>query len=416
MVHIRPFRALRYNPDVVGDLRRVIAPPYDVIDAAAQEQLYQQSPYNIVRLILGKQFPDDTEQNSRYTRARRDFDAWCEDRALRADEEPALYLIEHTFSDQGTMRSRLGCIALLGLDDETVRSVYKHEATLAAPKADRTKLLEAVPANLSPIFCLYPDAGGAIQAALQGAAKAAPVAEAALANEVVRLWAITDSALIAQVQRHLATVAVLIADGHHRFEVACSKRAQYPAVMAYFVSMEDPALVMRPIHRILQHAGGVDGRAVRELCLVEPAGHLDGLAQWLSDARQEGRFGWYDGRALSRVAVTDAALAQWRKAPTVAPALATLDVSLLHGLILPRLGVAAGSIRYTASSADALAAVDRGEGTGAWLLRRMPLAEVFALASKGFTLPPKSTYFYPKVLSGLTINPRTNCFSPRLRS
>jgi len=409
MVHVRPFRALRYNPEVVGDLSRVIAPPYDVIDAKAQEQLYQQSPYNIVRLILGKQYPDDTQQNSRYTRARHDFDAWCEGGALRLDKAPALYLVEHTFSDQGQARSRLGCIALLGLDDDTVHSVYRHEATLAAPKADRTKLLEAVPANLSPIFCLYPDAGAAVQAGLQRATKAAPLAQAMLANETVRLWAVTDSAVVQQVQRHLATVAVLIADGHHRFEVACSKRAQYPAVMAYFVSMEDPALVMRPIHRILQYPGGVDGRAVRELCTVEPAGHLDGLTQWLSDARGEGRFGWYDGRGLSRVAVTDAALARWRTAPAVAPALAMLDVSLLHGLIFPRLGVQADSIRYTASSADALAAVDRGEGTGTWLLRRMPLAEVFALASKGFTLPPKSTYFYPKVLSGLTINPHPNC-------
>ncbi len=409
MVQVRPFRALRYNPQIVGELRRVIAPPYDVIDAQGQEQLYQQSPHNIVRLILGKQYPDDTEQNSRYTRARHEFDAWCEGGALRLDKAPALYLVEHTFSDQGQARSRLGCIALLGLDDDTVRSVYRHEATLAAPKADRTKLLEAVPANLSPIFCLYPDAGGTIQAALQGAAKAAPVAEAALANEAVRLWAITDTAVVQQVQRHLASVAVLIADGHHRFEVACSKRAQYPAVMAYFVSMEDPALVMRPIHRILHHAGGLDARVLRELCLVEPVPSLEALTPWLSDAHGAGRFGWYDGRTLSRVAVTDAALAQWRKAPTVAPALATLDVSLLHGLILPRLGVAAGNIRYTASSADALAAVDQGKGTGAWLLRRMPLADVFTLASNGLTLPPKSTYFYPKVLSGLTINPHTNC-------
>lgn len=408
MVQIRPFRALRYNPDVVGELSRVIAPPYDIIDATAQEQLHQRSAYNVVRLILGKQCADDTERNSRYTRARHDFDAWCQSGALRTDDIPALYLIEHTFSDHGTTRSRLGFIALLGLDDETVRSVYRHEATLAAPKADRTKLLEAVPANLSPIFCVYPDAGGTVQMALQRATKAAPVAEAALANDTVRVWALTDPALIQQVQRHLATVAVLIADGHHRFEVACAKRAQYPAVMAYLVSMEDPALVMRPIHRILQHPGGIDGRALRERYEVEPVPHLDALTQWLSDRHGQGRFGWYDGHALSRVTVTDAGLAQWRASPAVAPALAMLDVSLLHGLILPKLGVCADSIRYTASSSDALASVDKGEGTGAWLLRGIPLAEVFALASKGLTLPPKSTYFYPKVLSGLTINPHIN--------
>lgn len=404
MVKISSFSALRYRPDAVGDLSCVIAPPYDVIDAAAQDALYRRSPYNIVRLILGTQSPGDTDDDNRYTRARKDFDAWCRDGVLQADAAPALYVIEHTFSIDGRTHARMGFIALLGLDDQTRRSVHRHEATLAAPKADRTKLLEAVPANLSPIFCVYPDAQGMVQEVLRQTMRGRPVAEAGLAQERIRMWALTDSALIQRVTGHFAATAVLIADGHHRFEVACSKRSQYPAVMAYFVAMHDPALIMRPIHRILQHPGGIPAAALRELCQVTPS-TLEAVVRWLGDHQAPARFGWYDGRTVSQMTVAEPAMRQWLAAPSVPGPMAGLDVSVLHGLLLPRLGVDAGSIRYTASAVEAAAAVDRGEGTGAWLLRPIDLANVYTLASQGFSFPPKSTYFYPKVLSGLTINP-----------
>ena len=156
---LEPFRALRYQPERVQGLSRVLAPPYDVISPAQQDALYHASPYNAVRLILGKQAPTDTDADSRYTRARRDFDAWRASGVLSQDAAPALYLIEHTFPQDGQRRTRLGFLALLRFTDPIERAVYRHEATLAAPKVDRTKLLEAIPANLEPIFCVYPDAG-----------------------------------------------------------------------------------------------------------------------------------------------------------------------------------------------------------------------------------------------------------------
>jgi len=245
MAAIRPFGALRYTPDVVGDLSRVIAPPYDVISEDEQERLYQASPYNIVRLTLGKQCSQDTEADNRYTRAQRDFEAWCQQGILQRDPQPALYLLEHTFVQDGQRRTRLGFLALLDFTDPIERAVYRHEATLAAPKTDRTKLLESVPANLEPIFCVYPDEGGALQARLQQLCARPPLADASLDEEQVRMWAVADPQDVAAIQRALASVAVLIADGHHRFEVALAHRDRYPAVMSYFVSMEDPALLLR---------------------------------------------------------------------------------------------------------------------------------------------------------------------------
>ena len=407
MVTIRPFRALRYNPELISDLGRVLSPPYDVIDADEQERLYQVSPYNIVRLILGKSSPRDTDQDNRYTRARRDFDAWQESRVLSRDPTPALYLIEHTFAEDGHARSRVGFIALLELGDAVERAVYRHEATLAAPKHDRMKLLETVPASLEPVFCVYPDAGGAMQARLRALiAGAAPTAHATMSGETIRVWAMTEPSVIQELGRALARVAVLIADGHHRFEVAYAQRARCGALMSYFVSMAEPSLVVRPIHRLVTLGPKATPEILEPLCRIEPFTDLAAVIRWLEDDQGErGRFGYYDGRALYGLTVRPDRAARWLMAPTVPLPLATLDLSLLHGLVLPELGVDKDDIRYTADATQAVQAVDRLDAESAWLLRGIPLAQVYALASQGLTLPPKSTYFYPKVPSGLTIHP-----------
>jgi len=403
---IQPFRALRYNPDVVRDLGSVLAPPYDVISPEEQERLHQRSPYNVVRLTLGRSSPSDTDAENRYTRSQREFAAWRDRRVLRADPAPAIYLTEQRFGNDGSTRSRLGFIALLELDDAVERAVYRHEATLEAPKHDRTRLLEAVPANLEPIFCVVQDAQGELQALVQAlTAEAAPTAQAAFQEETVRVWALTQPRAIQELARRLASSSVLIADGHHRFEVALAHRHRYGALMTYFVSTADPSLVVRPIHRIVQYEGKADLSALGEACTLEPAATLDSLMRWL-EAGDDGRFGYYDGQALARVTLRAEPLARWLMAPPVPLAVAALEVSLLHGLLLPLL-LPNGRPRcaYTAEASAALAAVERGDGRAAWLLRAIPLAQVFALAAQGLALPPKSTYFYPKVPSGLTINP-----------
>ena len=399
MVGLHPFRALRYNPDLVSALTPVIAPPYDVIGPQEQDQLYASSPYNIIRLTLGKQSAADTEQDNRYTRARRDFDAWRRARILIEDATPAVYPIDHVFSDGRSTQSRLGFIGLLELTEQTPQSIHRHEATLAAPKADRTKLLKAVPAHLEPIFCIYPDEGGAIQAALRAITqRAIPTAQAAWQGNTVRLWAVSDAQVIETLRRHLSHAALLIADGHHRFEVAYAHRQRVTTLMSYFVSMADPALVVRPIHRVQE--APLSLQQLGALATLTPTATLDeALAALEQGCGQQGRFGYFDGHAFYDVTVRPERLAEWLRQPSVPQAIAMLDVSILPGMLLPP----GTPLHYTADATQAVRDVREGRGHSAWLLRGIPLLQVYSLASQDQLLPPKSTYFYPKVPSGLTM-------------
>lgn len=409
MVAIQPFCALRYDLERGLDLSQVIAPPYDVISPEEQERLHQRSPYNVVRLTLGKASSADTDADNRYTRARAAFDQWRREGILRQDRHPTLYLLEQAFADAGRTQTRLGFLALLAFEGAAEGRVFRHEATLAAPKADRTKLLEAVPASLEPIFCVFPDEGGSIQALLREWSRSAPTVETVWEGRPVRLWAVTDPRAVESLTGRLASAAVLIADGHHRFEVAYAHRATHPALMSYFVSMADPALAVRPIHRLVS-TPGVSAEALRRFCRMEPAGDLAALTGWLERvpegmAGTTSRFGYYDGKGLFQASVSPEAAAQWLIAPPVPLPVAALDVAVLHGLILPGIGLRDGAaVRYEADAAQAVASVDRGKASSAWLLRGIPLSQVYALASQGMSLPPKSTYFYPKVPSGLAFH------------
>jgi uncharacterized protein (DUF1015 family) len=404
MVAIHPFCALRYNPALIPNLGEVLAPPYDVISHEEQEQLYTASPYNVVRLILGKQYPADTEADSRYTRSQRDFKAWSNARVLARDPVPAIYLIEHTFHTEQGRFARLGFIALLQLEDTPTRSVHRHESTLQAPKTDRTKLLDAVPANLEPIFCVYPDEGGSVQSFLKKLCQSSPITQATLKGDEVRVWAITEPDALQALAHHLKPVSVLIADGHHRYEVAYAHRHQYGALMAYFVSMAEPALVVRAIHRVVAAESANALAMLRTLCVVSPANDLPSLLQWLERDESSGHFGYYDGKALYALTLKPDRLAQWLLTPPLPMPIALLDVSILHGFVLPSLGMRDAEVRYTAAGSEAIALADRNRGS-AWLLRALPLQQIYALAAQGLMLPPKSTYFYPKVFSGLAINP-----------
>ena len=407
MVAIAPFRALRYNADLVGSLSRVIAPPYDVISPREQDELYDASAYNVVRLIYGKQFPDDTEYANRYTRATATFEEWCRRRILVRDEAPALYLVEHAFAWQGQAFRRLGFIALLEFHGSVPEQVLRHEATFEAPKTDRSRLLEAVRANLSPVFCIAPDPQQRVYPLLKQVSQdQRPLATAHFRDEQIRLWAITDPERIQIVKEQLAGASVLIADGHHRFEAACSRRHLCGAVMSYFALLEDPALMIRPIHRVVHitpEAKDAWRMRLETLCTLEPAPSLEHVTRWLATGEGHGRFGYSEQGRCSTVTLREDVLATWLLRASVPLALAGLDVTMLHEVMLGPPG-ANHLCRYTPDPAQAVEMAQQ-EGDCAWLLRAIPLPQVFALAAQGFTLPQKSTYFYPKVLSGLCINP-----------
>jgi len=408
MVAVAPFRALRYDVDVVGDFDRVVAPPYDVISPDDQARLYDASPYNVVRLILNREQPGDTPQENRYTRARREYDAWGAAGALRRDEAPSLSLLEHAFVWEGRALRRLGFLGLLQLDGAVDGSVLRHEATLASPKTDRAKLLEAVPANLSPIFCVYPDRERRLQRLLEAAAQeGSPLATARIGEDVVRVRSLTDAGLHQHVAELLSDTNVLIADGHHRFEVARANRTRYGAVMTYFVSMEDPGLLVRPLHRIVPRGTGrMPARlsALAPWCRLEPDRDAASVLAWLNATSAEGAFGCYAEDRWHRVTIGESRVAQWLMNPTVPLPIAGLDVVMLHQLIFPALGMGDG-LSYTPDPAVAAEAVARGSAEAAWLVRGVPIDRVFAIAEQGVTLPPKSTFFHPKVPSGLAFNP-----------
>jgi uncharacterized protein (DUF1015 family) len=413
MVAIAPFRALRYNLERAGDLSVVVAPPYDVISPEQQAQLYAASPYNIVRLILGRRAPADTETDNWYTRAKRDFQAWQQARVLVRDEAPAVYLYEHAFDWEGQRLRRLGCVARLSLDDASVAQVLAHESTFEGPKADRARLLDMMEANLSPIFCVVPDPQQQAQTLMRGWADAQPpLAAARVEGDQVRLWAVTDAAAIGRLQRLMAPASLLIADGHHRFAVAFAKRARFGTVMIYVSCLEDPAVRVRPIHRVVRLSALAQTEWVTRLgglCDLTPASSQAVLTRWLESHDAQGRFGCYIGGGWYQVQVREEVLANALLRPTVAPPLAGLDVTLLHQVLLPRLqgGAAANGLEcaYTPDASQAAAMVDRREGDCAWLLRGLPMAQLWALARQGVRLPQKTTYFYPKLLSGLFINP-----------
>lgn len=419
MVAVSPFRALRYDAGRVGGLSRVIAPPYDVISPEQQEELYAASPYNVVRLIFGKQAPSDHDGDNRYTRAKADFDAWRASGVLVREPQPAVYLCEHAFLWDGVPYRRLGCIARLEFDDETPRQVLAHEATFEGPKADRAKLLEAVRAHLSPVFCIASDGGETLAAQWRRHCDAAsPAAEARLSarlgggvgdqEEIVRLWVVREAQAMAAMQEAFRAATVCIADGHHRFAVAYAHRHLCHGVMTCFSWGDDPALRLQPIHRVTR-VGEAAAQALERLAVCEPAAGPEELLPWVVSAGALGRFGVYRQGRCFRVTVRPERLAAWQKRGSAgSPGLSSLNVSVLHQLLLPELlapGADAEAVCYTPHPAQAMAMADGSASAWAWFVPPIGVRRVVELAREGIRMPQKTTYFYPKVLSGLVINP-----------
>ncbi|MGB9826248.1 MAG: DUF1015 domain-containing protein, partial [Desulfofundulus sp.] len=270
MAEIKPFRGLRYA-DGVGPLADLVTPPYDVIDAKAQDDYYQRHPYNIIRLEYGKVYPGDDESNNRYTRAAADFNAWREKGVLVPEKSPALYLYEQEFSVGGKRLVRSGMTCAVKLEPYEKGVVLPHEETLPRHKADRLALMRACRANFSPIFGLYADAEMTVDNLLRSQAGRSPDLEFTGENgHGHRLWVVTDPGVIKQVQQAMADRRIFIADGHHRYETALAysrERRQeegnpaepgpYDYVMMTLVNLYDPGLVVLPTHRLVRNVEGL---------------------------------------------------------------------------------------------------------------------------------------------------------------
>jgi uncharacterized protein (DUF1015 family) len=413
VVAAAPFQALRFNPAVVGDLASVTAPPYDVISDEARDALEARSPYNTVRLILARGGREDPSQ---YDQVAKLVAAWHDEGALLLDPTPALYLYEETYRVRSQARVQRGVLASVALDDSGTW-IVPHERTMAAPVADRLRLLEATAVNLSPVFGVY--AGAGVPAAVLHQVTAThPALDCADETGVRhRLWPVADPDRIAAWRERMTSQRVLIADGHHRYRTSLAYRDSMGAanggrpgpwdeVLMFLVDADLHGPAVLAIHRLL---ADLDGAAV--LAGLEgdfdarPAPSAAAAAAELDRLPAEAvAFGLYaGGRGWLLVARDPAALAAeaGRDRPL-------LDVEVLHGPVLgKRLGVSdfEGRVAYESDLAAAVAKVDQGAAASLIILRPAPFAAVAEIAAGGETLPQKTTYFYPKPRDGLVLRP-----------
>ena len=438
MPEVRPFRALRFDRSVVGDPGLVVAPPYDVIGPDLRATLEARHPANIVRLDLPVEATGD-EPEDRYRRAARTLAAWRSDGTLRKDPHPSVYVYEQAFVVPGTdvERTQRGFFARLRLEPFGPESgVLPHERTLAGPREDRYKLLRATGVNTSPVVALFEDGSGVTAKRLATAAAGPPDLEAIDDDGVRhRLWAVpadgegVSAETAAGLMSSAAAHPVTIADGHHRYETAlqyrderrmsrsCEEDPAFDYLLTLFLEWTGEPLTVLPTHRLLRGIGEdgvarlIDG--LPELFEVERLGSAETLVRRFEGAGLaeggHGRFGLWTRQGGAFLTARRDAFEPYL--PPGGSALRALDVTLL-GVALDRLAgidadaVRSGAIDYTKSVAEAITAVRAWAGVdAAFLLEGTPVASISAVAQAGDVMPQKSTYFYPKALSGLVINP-----------
>jgi len=430
MPDVRSFRGVRYDIARVGTLADVVAPPYDVIDPSLQDQLYSASPQNIIRLELNREEPGDSDTENRYTRAARFLREWLRDGFLHAEDHPALYVYQQTFEVEGTTYVRNGFFARVRLEPFGEGRIYPHEQTLAGPKADRLSLYKATGFNLSPIFGLYPDPEQAVRKAIEaGIRDATPLEATDHLGVVNRLWVVTDSQTQSIVQGLLADKPVFIADGHHRYETGLKYREELIAegrnpgsddpanfCLMMLVGMSDPGLIILPTHRLVSGFPGITSRTLAEKLSPEFEVQILGKGEdacravWkaIEEAGDQDLLGfgtvaddeWMLARLRSDVAMD-------RLAPKHSPEWRSLGVSILQELVLrDRLGDSGTpTCRYVHLLDEVLGDVAANGCDIACLVPPARMEHVETIASNLETMPPKSTYFYPKLLSGLVLNP-----------
>ena len=434
MAAIRPFRALRYNTTDPLSVALVTAPPYDCINAEEQEELYRTHPHNIVRIILGKGTPVDTDKHNRYTRAASLMTKWRQTGILVRDQHPALYFYQQEFDIEGKTYLREGFLARVGLEEFAAGKIFPHEETMPGPKEDRLKLMRTTQANTEPIFGLFPDPQNEITALFHAAGKSCdPLAQTVDGNGIVhRLFACTDMVVIKRVADAMAARPIFIADGHHRYETALAYKHECEAagesvgpehpvagILMLCVSMHHPGLAVLPTHRILSGLPSLTAERLRKATaehfdwqelvgaeatsprvdghLRESRGHAFGL--WTRDTSKAFILTLRDPKIMDQLAADHSKA--WRK----------LDVAILERVLLkndlphavdpadkPRLS-------YAHLSQQAFDAVHEDGADAAIILRPLPVQSLQDVASQGERMPAKSTYFYPKAISGLVINP-----------
>jgi uncharacterized protein (DUF1015 family) len=433
MADVHPFRGWRYDLGQVGDLSDVTAPPYDVISPEQQRDLYERHPCNVIRLILNRDEPGDTDPEARYKRAAKFLRHWQSEGILLPDHEDALYVYHQEFDWEGRRYVRKGFLARVRIEEFGRGKIYPHEQTLSGPKADRLALTKACRMNLSPVFGLYPDPNGEANEQLDAAIQGMTPLEAVDHLGVIhRMWPVTQVSVINEVRAQLRPAPIFIADGHHRYETANTYRSWLieqgqhrgdsdPSdfVLMMLVGMSDPGLAILPTHRLVSGIPNLSSdhlaRALSPNVSVESMGRGAEAAHrlWkrieLDDGQDVFGFGtasdgeWSFARVLDASPMAKLAADQseeWR----------ALGVSLLHKLVIDHLlkreyPGASPQFKYVHLLEEATDAIGAKTCDLACLVPPARIDHVETIASKFEKMPPKSTYFYPKLLSGLVFNP-----------
>ncbi|MBI4594871.1 MAG: DUF1015 domain-containing protein [Candidatus Tectomicrobia bacterium] len=440
MPHILPFRGTFYNKEKLSNLFSVLAPPYDVISPEEQDDLYATDEYNIIRIILGKDYPEDNHAENRYTRAAKYLQTWKREDILIKDSSPSIYVYEQQFNLKlGGMRIRRGFFCLTQLEEFEQGSILPHEHTFSEPIADRYRLLQACLSNFNPVFALYPDEENHLDRYLERARENYPLVDFWDGQGMRHtIWPLRDPAMIKELAESLEKKRVFIADGHHRYETALKFRNQsresgryakganfFDYTMFYYTNIYSPGLAILPVHRLIksisQPSFAKFEELLREFFFIEPltfnyADHseLGGMIGQNLAERQAHSFHSfivYTGakRFLLLTLKSDGALNR-DEFLAVEPELRKLDLVILHRLIIQRLlpgshQAANGEmVFYTPSEELAIAKVDSAEFQLAFFVNSVPVKVLMTLAESGLRLPHKSTFFYPKLLSGLVIN------------
>lgn len=431
MAEIRPFCGIRYDQSKVGDMAAVICPPYDIITPRMQQELYHQSQYNFVRVEFGRELPQDDDIDNKYTRAAATLEQWLKQEILLTEEKPAVYLHDHYFVYQGQEYRRRGIIVTVRLEEWSEAVIRPHEGTMTQPKGDRLNLLWALQANTSPIFTLFEDIDGQVSSLLVAQERDEPVLEVGSAGgEGHRIRAVTDAGVVREISRYLAGQPLYIADGHHRYESAlhylrerqtCSGELAgnepYHFVMMTLVPLDDPGLVVLPAHRLVRGMTRITLSELRDKLKVFfdieelplPLPHVwEKVDAWRAeetDAVKLVLFGM-DRESVYLLTLRDFAAASKMMPYFHSEIYKRLDVSILDHVILEELmGLRRDqeevSLGYCYDRQEAVNKVREEEYQLAFLLSPVKTAVIKAIADAGDRMPRKSTYFYPKLPSGL---------------
>lgn len=421
MADVEPLRAMRYQPSKTGGLQAVVAPPYDVIDDEQRSALVAQSGYNVVEIDL----PRAIDGGDPYEHAAEVLNRWRAEGAVVTDAEPAIWPLEQDYvGPDGQRRTRRGFLARVRVEDYGPGRIRPHERTHPGPREDRLRLTRATRANLSPIFSLYSDPGGAAWNALAPFIEGSPWSQTTDSDGTVnRLWRVTDETAIAQVKRAAGEAELLIADGHHRYETArvyaeeIGGEGPHRYVLMCLVALEDPGLTVFPTHRLVRGLSSAQWEALSQAIDEDfEATELATTAELAPPANDRLQIGYIDAHAripyrltLRNQAIADAAL------PTRSAPYRRLDTAVLEALVLKAaLGLSDEQIDhldglgYARDAAQALEMVDSAAYDAAFFMAPTPVNRVQLIAASGESMPPKSTYFFPKVPTGLIFNPLTD--------